>query len=37
MLNTNYQRIGELGTEEIIQTPAQKDKEIENIKERPSY
>lgn len=37
MLNTNDKRIDELGTEEIIQNPAQKDKEIENGKERPSY
>lgn len=37
MLNTNYQRIGELGTEEIIQIPAQQDNEIENIKDRPRY
>lgn len=37
ILNTSDKRIGELETVEIIQNPAQKDKEIENIKERPSY
>ena len=37
ILNTSDKRIGELETVEIIQNPAQKDKEIENIKKRPSY